>query len=903
MRGMPSQGDDPVMDRIVHRRIHIPKRFISCTLISLLFFLFLLLKGACPVNAGTPVTLYRSFAGNIDFTCTGGTLRTQPNPVNACAVTDHGSALLSDIPSGAEIRAAYLYWAGSYSDRKRSTQRTPDYDITFETYNLTADRTFTERFPFSKNNYDYFCGFADVTAIVAAKGNGTYTFGGLSVNSGPPHCNSQGVVAGWSLVVVFAHPGEYFRVINLFDGFQYYWGSQIVLTPGNFRIPVFPIEGKHEHISWEGDEENSNPLNGYTESLIFNGNLLTDSLNPIHNQFNSTINSLGVDDSYGVDIDTYDISAYLQAGDSSATTTYRSGEDMVLLSAEIVSVTNTPVADLAIAKNHSGSFTVGENGTYTIIVSNNGPHDAQGPITVSESVPPGLDYVSSSGTGWTTDTSALPVITWSHPGPLPEGAGLPPITLTVSVGPAAVPQVTNTATVSSPTFDNHAGNNISSDPTPVLGPDAANKPLYLYGSPGLQLSRTPPQGSPESVDIKGNGGFVTWEMTPATAAPLTLAAGLHPVRLWISRSRKGKSRTLTVALASTGVTSGPIGDPVTRSFTISHGRRGTTQIIFNVSLPSEITLLPGSHITLTVTNESSSDKDSVTVHPSFEDDRSRVDLNAATVIDIHTADAYDTPYPGGVVPTCFLPGSYVHIRALVGDPFGSFDISGVTITIIDPENFIVIADANMAEVFDSGESDAIYEYAYELPSWPNGTWQAIIRAMEGTEGLVNDEYVCTFLVGAPDLLVMKSVYTLSDPYNGSVHPKAIPGATMLYTITITNQGIGPVDSNTLVITDPIPEHTSLFVSDMGAPGSGPLLFLDGTVSSGLSYTFTGLESTTDDIDFSEDGGATYTYVPVPDGQGFDGNVSHIRVSPKGAFQGNSAPPAPYCDLKFKVRVD
>ena len=903
MRGMPSQGDDHIMDRIVHRRIHIPNRFIVCAIMSLLPFFFLHPEGARPVNAGTPVTLYRSFAGNIDFTSTGGTLRTQPNPVDACAVTDHGSAPLSGIPSGAVIRAAYLYWAGSYADRKGSTRRTPDYDITFETYNLSADRTFTERFPFSKRNHDYFCGFADVTAIVAAKGNGSYSFGGLSVNSGLPHCNSQGVVAGWALVVVFEHPGEYFRVINLFDGFQYYWGSQIILTPGNFRIPVSPIEGRHGHISWEGDEENSNPLYGYTEGLIFNGNLLTDSLNPFHNQFNSTINSLGVDDSYGVDIDIYDISAYLEAGDSSATTTYRSGQDMVLLSAEIVSVTNTPVADLMIAKNHAGSFMAGENGVYTLNVSNKGPNDAEGTIIVSDALPEGLDYVSSSGTGWTADTSALPVITWSHPGPLPEGEGLPLITLTVSVDPAAIPQVTNTATVSSPTFDNNAANNSSSDPTTVLGPDAANKPLYLYGRPGLQLSRTPPQGSPKSVNIKGKGGSVQWEMTPATAAPLTLAAGLHPVRLWISRSRKGRSRTLTVALASTGSTSCPIGDPVTRSFTICHGRRGTTQILFNVSLPSEITLLPGSQIILTVTNESSSNKHSAIVHPSFEDDSSRVDLNADTVIDIHTAEAYDASYPGGIVPLSFLPGSTVHIRAMVGDPFGSFDISGVTVTIIDPENFIVIADANMPEVFDSGGSDAIYEYQYELPSWPNGTWQAIIRAMEGTEGLVNDEYVCTFLVGAQDLLVMKSVYTLSDPYNGSVHPKAIPGATMLYTITITNQGIGPVDSNTMMIIDPVSEHTSLFVCDMGAPGSGPLLFLDGTVSSGLSYTFTSLESNTDDIDFSEDGGATYTYVPVPDGQGCDGNVTHIRVSPKGAFQGSGTPPAPYCDLKFKVRVD
>ena len=109
--------------------------------------------------AGTPITLYQSFAGNINFTGTGGTLRTQPNTGDACAVTNSNSASLSGISSGAAIVAAYLYWAGSYSTDPGSSQTTPDYTITFESQGLTADRTFTEIFNYNGTDYDFFSGF------------------------------------------------------------------------------------------------------------------------------------------------------------------------------------------------------------------------------------------------------------------------------------------------------------------------------------------------------------------------------------------------------------------------------------------------------------------------------------------------------------------------------------------------------------------------------------------------------------------------------------------------------------------------------------------------------------------------------------------------------------------------
>lgn len=131
------------------------------------------------------------------------------------------------------------------------------------------------------------------------------------------------------------------------------------------------------------------------------------------------------------------------------------------------STINTPVTgvDVAIAKSHGAAFTAGQNGTYTITVTNVGSIATTGGLTVTDNLPAGLTYVSAAGTGWTCSATGA-AVTCGNPAILAPGAAAPAITLTVSVGNAAVPSVTNVATVSTP-GDIVPGNNTASDPTPV----------------------------------------------------------------------------------------------------------------------------------------------------------------------------------------------------------------------------------------------------------------------------------------------------------------------------------------------------------------------------------------------------------------------------------------------------
>ena len=159
------------------------------------------------------------------------------------------------------------------------------------------------------------------------------------------------------------------------------------------------------------------------------------------------------------------------------------------------------------------------------------------------------------------------------------------------------------------------------------------------------------------------------------------------------------------------------------------------------------------------------------------------------------------------------------------------------------------------------------------------------------------------VTSGPTLTHLKSVSVLSDPLNNTTNPKSIPGALQVYTLRITNQGAGSVDTNTVAIVDAIPANTALFVQDLGAAGSGPVAFTNGTPTSALTYTFSGLGNAADDVEFSNNGGTSWTYTPVANANGCDPAVTNIRVKPKGTMAGASGAGNPFFEVRFRVRVN
>ena len=141
------------------------------------------------------------------------------------------------------------------------------------------------------------------------------------------------------------------------------------------------------------------------------------------------------------------------------------------------------------------------------------------------------------------------------------------------------------------------------------------------------------------------------------------------------------------------------------------------------------------------------------------------------------------------------------------------------------------------------------------------------------------------LVFKPALTVTKTSAPFSDPFNNTTNPKRIPGGITEYTISATSPSAYAVTSNSVVVTDSTPANMELVVTNIGAAGSGPLAFTAG--GTGLTYTYTNLGSTTDNIDFSNNNGTTWTYTPVANANGADPNVTTIRVRPQGAMAASS----------------
>jgi Right handed beta helix region len=159
------------------------------------------------------------------------------------------------------------------------------------------------------------------------------------------------------------------------------------------------------------------------------------------------------------------------------------------------------------------------------------------------------------------------------------------------------------------------------------------------------------------------------------------------------------------------------------------------------------------------------------------------------------------------------------------------------------------------------------------------------------------------VTSGPTLTYLKSVAVFSDPLNNTTNPKAIPGALQVYTLRVTNQGAGSVDSNTVALVDSVPANTALFVQDLGVAGSGPVAFTNGAPTSTLIYTFSGLANAGDDLEFSNNGGTSWGYAPVANANGCDPAVTHIRVRPKGTMAAASGAGNPFFEVRFRVRVN
>lgn len=200
----------------------------------------------------------------------------------------------------------------------------------------------------------------------------------------------------------------------------------------------------------------------------------------------------------------------------------------------------------------------------------------------------------------------------------------------------------------------------------------------------------------------------------------------------------------------------------------------------------------------------------------------------------------------------------------------------------------------------SGPQGSIFLRTYNLPAGArHNSFQLRFRMTAGSGSgwdYWHIDDVCFDQELIPILQVTKLQQVLSDPVNGTTSPLAIPGAVVQYTVGVTNQGIGTVDSDSLVVTDPLPANLALYVD---TSGGDPISFTNGPTPSGLAYNYA------TDVTFSNQvgGGPPFNYTPVPDPDGFDPAITGYRVAPTGIMSAASGGNNPSFNVTLRVRIE
>jgi uncharacterized repeat protein (TIGR01451 family) len=140
--------------------------------------------------------------------------------------------------------------------------------------------------------------------------------------------------------------------------------------------------------------------------------------------------------------------------------------------------TSEVTTDLAITKvANNATPNVGENVTFTITATNNGPGNATG-VLVNEALPSGYSFVSSNASAGTSYSAP----TWTI-GSLANGASA---TLTVVAKVEATGSYANTVTISGTETDPTPGNNTDTEtPTPISTTDLAITKVANNATPNV----------------------------------------------------------------------------------------------------------------------------------------------------------------------------------------------------------------------------------------------------------------------------------------------------------------------------------------------------------------------------------------------------------------------------------
>lgn len=463
--------------------------------------------------AAASLALTKTFEGNINFAGTQASLQSKAGGAKVCDLATSAQASIS-LPKEAGIVSATLYWAGTGAI---------DGEVSMNGTAVSAPAN--RRYGSSIDGFTYFAAAAEVTSLV--QGKTSLTFSGLTVDTSDTYCSKKqkenSMVAGFALVVVYAHKDERYRTVNIYEGLQAIKYASVTVKMPDYTPPADNAgSGRFGYIVWEGDKTG----NQKGDEVRFAGELLrAEPFIQKQNAFNSKSGANSDENSMGIDFDVVDLPAP-PARPLDANAVFTAESDRVLLGTAIVALPSKP-ADLAIKKTQLGEFKLGNEITYTLTVSNLGTR-ADSKVEVTDTLPAALTYVSAGGSDWTCQVAGQ-AVTCKYDKPLAPGASAS-VQLKARIN--AEGKITNTAEVKG-TGDGVPGNNKSTVEGDTGGGQPVNLDPYVFTVGACNPNE----------EIRASGG-------PCALFAGPVIAGSKPV-IYLTRAEKGYAKPFSTTASTT----------------------------------------------------------------------------------------------------------------------------------------------------------------------------------------------------------------------------------------------------------------------------------------------------------------------------------------------------------------
>ncbi|MDR2372773.1 MAG: DUF11 domain-containing protein, partial [Bifidobacteriaceae bacterium] len=357
----------------------------------------------CPTTAGDPCTGQAQKGGKWD----NNSFRMVYLDVDGDASTKTSSSSFLDLPDGAQVLFARLYWGARLTAGGSSPVYPGDQSLAhtmkFKLPGETAYRNVTgSLMALNSSQNGAYQASADVTAWVQAlPGGPNGEYWGADVQAG----TGLDRYAGWSMMVAYTAPGLPLRNLTVFEGFttvnSLYQDS---ITVSGFLAPESGlVDAQLSMVAYEGDlaQTSDYTLLGTTQlaTAVSPGSNFFDSVNSLNGDYVTTKNP-AFQNMLGFDIKNLGVSGAIENGATDATFSFRTGGDVyypgvVALAINLYAPDFTTSTKAGVNLTSSDGAWPGDTLQYTMTYNNTGQDPATNSVAC-DPIPAGSTYVPGS---------------------------------------------------------------------------------------------------------------------------------------------------------------------------------------------------------------------------------------------------------------------------------------------------------------------------------------------------------------------------------------------------------------------------------------------------------------------------------------------------------------------------